>query len=225
MLTTSGCLSPHWPSWQSASWQTSSGAMATCHAAWPRTPGKSDAAPNGQTESPKLLSCHAASLLLAACLIATAGQEAVSPRLDRGRLGQGSFGRRSCIATLVHHADRAGGSGAKDADSRVLRYDVWKLTCRSVPERFMARRPSPVGPGWDVLIKWANLGHEHATWEVRCFCPLPSYPLAAAQPCDAAHWDPPQVLIPDMRIHDSVIARCWAPWLSHWDQGAWRADT
>ena len=42
------------------------------------------------------------------------------------------------------------------------------LACRSVPERFMARRPSPAGPGWDVLIKWTNLGHEHSTWEVCC---------------------------------------------------------
>ena len=40
------------------------------------------------------------------------------------------------------------------------------FACRSDPERFMARRPSPAGPGWDVLIKWTHLGHEHATWEV-----------------------------------------------------------
>jgi hypothetical protein len=37
----------------------------------------------------------------------------------------------------------------------------------TTPERLVARRPSPVGPGWDVLVKWVNLGYEHATWEVR----------------------------------------------------------
>ena len=36
----------------------------------------------------------------------------------------------------------------------------------TVPERFLARRCSPSGPGWEVLVKWTNLGHENSTWEV-----------------------------------------------------------
>jgi hypothetical protein len=28
------------------------------------------------------------------------------------------------------------------------------------------RRPSPTGPGWEVLVKWEGLGYEHASWEV-----------------------------------------------------------
>lgn len=39
--------------------------------------------------------------------------------------------------------------------------------CWSVPERLVARRPSPTGPGWEVLVKWTGLGYEHSTWEVR----------------------------------------------------------
>lgn len=38
--------------------------------------------------------------------------------------------------------------------------------CWSIPERLVARRPSPTGPGWEVLIKWTGLGYEHSTWEV-----------------------------------------------------------
>lgn len=34
------------------------------------------------------------------------------------------------------------------------------------PERFVARRPSLSGPGWEVLVKWRKLGYEHTTWEV-----------------------------------------------------------
>lgn len=37
----------------------------------------------------------------------------------------------------------------------------------AVPERFVARRANPHGPGWEVLVKWGKLGYEHATWEVR----------------------------------------------------------
>lgn len=29
----------------------------------------------------------------------------------------------------------------------------------------MARRPSPHGPGWEVLVKWRELGYEAVTWE------------------------------------------------------------
>ncbi|KAK9823247.1 hypothetical protein WJX72_001331 [[Myrmecia] bisecta] len=35
-----------------------------------------------------------------------------------------------------------------------------------VPERLVARRPSPCGPGWEVLVKWTNLGFEQCTWEL-----------------------------------------------------------
>lgn len=45
----------------------------------------------------------------------------------------------------------------------------------AVPERFVARRANPHGPGWEVLVKWGKLGYEHATWEVR---PGPAGPPA-----------------------------------------------
>ncbi|KAK9839116.1 hypothetical protein WJX74_009858 [Apatococcus lobatus] len=38
-------------------------------------------------------------------------------------------------------------------------------TAWRVPERFVARRPSPLGPGWEVLTKWTKLGYEACTWE------------------------------------------------------------
>ncbi|KAL0025228.1 hypothetical protein WJX77_008845 [Trebouxia sp. C0004] len=34
------------------------------------------------------------------------------------------------------------------------------------PCRFICRRPCLSGPGWEVLVKWCDLGYEHATWEV-----------------------------------------------------------
>ena len=39
---------------------------------------------------------------------------------------------------------------------------AWK-----VPQRYVARRPSPNGPGWEVLVKWTHLGYDQCTWEVR----------------------------------------------------------
>ena len=36
----------------------------------------------------------------------------------------------------------------------------------TLPERLVARRPAPAGPGWEVLVKWTALGCEHCTWEV-----------------------------------------------------------
>lgn len=35
----------------------------------------------------------------------------------------------------------------------------------NVPERFVARRPSPAAPGWEVLVKWKTLGYDACTWE------------------------------------------------------------
>ena len=36
----------------------------------------------------------------------------------------------------------------------------------TLPQRFVARRPSPSGPGWEVLVKWQGLGYEQCSWEV-----------------------------------------------------------
>ncbi len=43
------------------------------------------------------------------------------------------------------------------------------------PCRFICRRPCLSGPGWEVLVKWCDLGYEHATWEVS-LCPMHSSP-------------------------------------------------
>ena len=50
----------------------------------------------------------------------------------------------------------------------------------SIPERLVARRPSPVGPGWEVLAKWTGLGYEHCTWEVQTYPFIVSYPPSAS---------------------------------------------
>ena len=157
MPTMSGSLSPRWPSWRSASWPTSSGAMATRRAAWQRTPGESSAG-------------HDASCKPSACGILTgmAGQMVVSPRPTTAQALAGCHPllERCRILPSTKGEARIGDAIGACCPS------VSDLACRSVPERFMARRPSPAGPGWDVLIKWANLGHEHSTWEVRCCPPL-----------------------------------------------------
>lgn len=41
--------------------------------------------------------------------------------------------------------------------------DAWRIA-----ERLVARRPSPAGPGWEVLVKWADLDYSECTWEA---CP------------------------------------------------------
>lgn len=40
--------------------------------------------------------------------------------------------------------------------------EAWRI-----PERFVARRPNPASPGWQVLVKWGSLGYDHCSWEVR----------------------------------------------------------
>ena len=45
----------------------------------------------------------------------------------------------------------------------VFMEEAWR-----VPERFVARRPNPASPGWQVLVKWSRLGYDSASWEVRC---------------------------------------------------------
>ena len=42
-----------------------------------------------------------------------------------------------------------------------------------VPERFVARRPNPISPGWQVLVKWSHLGYDHCSWEVRSLAMSP----------------------------------------------------
>lgn len=46
---------------------------------------------------------------------------------------------------------------------------AWK-----VPQHFVARRPSPTGPGWEALVKWTNLGYDQCTWEVHFSFQRPS---------------------------------------------------
>jgi hypothetical protein len=45
-----------------------------------------------------------------------------------------------------------------------------------VPERFVARRCAPTGPGWEVLVKWTNQGYDNCTWEVPPSPPGGFYP-------------------------------------------------
>ena len=33
------------------------------------------------------------------------------------------------------------------------------------PERIISRRKCRTGPGWELLVKWMDLGYEHCTWE------------------------------------------------------------
>lgn len=54
---------------------------------------------------------------------------------------------------------------AADQAPCVLMEEAWRL-----PERFVARRPNPVSPGWQVLVKWNGLPYDCASWEVRRQC-------------------------------------------------------
>ena len=52
--------------------------------------------------------------------------------------------------------------------------DAWRIA-----ERLVARRPSPVGPGWEVLVKWADLDYSECTWEA---CPPRPSPVVPSPP-------------------------------------------
>ena len=43
----------------------------------------------------------------------------------------------------------------------MLQEQAWTQPCALI-----SRRPCTSGPGWEVLVKWCDLGYEHATWEV-----------------------------------------------------------
>ncbi|KAL3149213.1 hypothetical protein ABBQ32_002039 [Trebouxia sp. C0010 RCD-2024] len=49
----------------------------------------------------------------------------------------------------------------------MLMEQAWTQPCA-----FICRRPCLSGPGWEMLVKWCNLGYEHATWEVEGEGPL-----------------------------------------------------
>ena len=54
-----------------------------------------------------------------------------------------------------------------EAEPVMLREPAWMEACS-----FLCRRPCQAGPGWEVLVKWCDLGYENATWEVRSPAPL-----------------------------------------------------
>lgn len=41
----------------------------------------------------------------------------------------------------------------------------------TIPQRLVARRCAPTGPGWEVLVKWCGQGYEACTWEVSPLAP------------------------------------------------------
>ena len=48
-----------------------------------------------------------------------------------------------------------------EAEPVMLMQPAWLQPCT-----FLCRRPCQAGPGWEVLVKWCDLGYENATWEV-----------------------------------------------------------
>ena len=56
-----------------------------------------------------------------------------------------------------------------EAEPVMLMQPAWLQPCT-----FLCRRPCQAGPGWEVLVKWCDLGYENATWEVAHPCsPVP----------------------------------------------------
>ena len=49
-----------------------------------------------------------------------------------------------------------------EAEPVLLTEPAWMEPCS-----FLCRRPCQGGPGWEVLVKWCDLGYENATWEVQ----------------------------------------------------------